>query len=127
MSKLQHDAVAFLTTLQTFQDISLSTLRAELSYSSLEEKERLCGNRVISLKSPQSRFLDWSLRFSVVKPVFTAHALFFVGKPKIRTEPLLKNARAGGTRVTLVVRVTFPKFVSFLQNLSLKVGRKTRQ
>ena len=41
------------------------------------------------------------------------HALFFVGKPKIKTEPLLKSARAGGTRVTLVVRVTFAKFVSF--------------
>ena len=26
--------------------------------------------------------------------------LFFVGKPKIKTEPLLKSARAGGTRVT---------------------------
>ena len=101
--------------------------RASLNSSKKKQKERLCGNRVISLKSPQSRFLDWSLRFSVVKPIFTAHALFFVGKPKIKTEPLLKSARARGTRVTLVVRVTFAKFVSFLQNLSLELGRKARQ
>ena len=63
----------------------------------------------------------------LVTPVFCRQTGFYSVRIIFWTEPLLKNARAGGTRVTLVVRVTFPKFVSFLQNLSLKVGRKTRQ
>ena len=56
-----------------------------------------------------------------------AHALFCAGKLKVKTELLLKSARACGTRVTLVVHVIFAKFISFLQNLSLELNRKTRQ
>ena len=52
--------VFFLKSTYRFEHKSMSecTLRAELPNSFKEEKERLCRNRVISLKSPQSRFLD---------------------------------------------------------------------
>ena len=84
----------------------------------------------MSLQLPQSTFLDWSLRFYVIKLVFTVHTLFSFGKPKGQDyEPLIKSAHSCGTCtcVTLVVHAIFGRFVSFLQNPSLKLNRKTRQ
>ena len=57
--------------------MQMYTLRAEppfVFFFTEEEKSRLCPNRVNSLKPPQPELLDYSILFSLVKPVFPVRA-----------------------------------------------------
>ena len=65
---------------ESFSSIFFLILRVEPSFVFLSEelKRRLCPKRVkLLLKSPQPKLLDYSILFSLVKPVFSSASIRF--------------------------------------------------
>ena len=88
---------------ESFSSIFFLTLRAEPPsvFLSEEEKRRLCLNRAKPLNSPQPKFLDYSVLFSLVKPVLFECEHPFFDKPMVLTDPAEATCRACSTKILL--------------------------